>query len=124
MTRRRLIVPGPTGQARPKCDLRHTGVGGGLPTILAVTPILGVAWLCLAAMDRASRRNAGIVDRVRRFGIRPVDFVRAAERGLVVGRQVRASPGGAAAGADSRSGMRPTVSKQLGARMASRRASR
>ena len=40
-------------------------------------------------MDRASQRHMGNVDRMRRFGIRPVDFVRAAERGSAVGAGIR-----------------------------------
>jgi hypothetical protein len=55
-------------------------------------------------MDRASHRPKGDVDRMRRLGMRPVDFVRTAERG-------RAS--GAAAGRAS-----------MGAEFASRRGTR
>jgi hypothetical protein len=61
-------------------------------------------------MNRASRRLTGNVERMRRLGIRPVDFVRAAERGMEsrmnipdehsnpAGRANRRDPGGSRRG--------------------------
>jgi hypothetical protein len=80
----------------------------------------------MAAMDRVFRRQAGNVDRMRRFGIRPVDFVRAAERDLAGpllggGRSRPRRPAGVAVG-EGESSARRALANCLGSLLAPRRA--
>ena len=81
-----MIVPDAAG-----CDLRHIACARGFPTIVPLRSGLGW-WKLMSAMDRGSLHHKKYLARFRRLGVRPIDFVRAAE---VAAREL---PAGAAPG--------------------------
>ena len=68
-----MIVPDAAG-----CDLRHIVCAERLPTIVLLRSRQGW-WKLMSAMDRSSLNHMTDLARFRRLGVRPIDFVRAAE---------------------------------------------
>ena len=81
-----MIVPDTAG-----CDFGHIASADRLPTIGLLRSRQGW-WKLMSAMDRGSLHHKKDLARFRRLGVRPIDFVRAAE---VAAREL---PAGAAPG--------------------------
>ena len=68
-----VIVPDTAG-----CDFGHIASVSRLPTIVLLRSRQGW-WTLMSAMDRGSLHHKKDLARFRRLGVRPIDFVRAAE---------------------------------------------